>query len=61
MSGTAGQTASICPERLTKKVQDSCFAEGWPQTTPKQTAYKNRSLKKSGYILHIGDSTEESL
>lgn len=40
--GTDGQTASICPERpaYTEEVQDSCLAQGWPQTMPKQLHIK---------------------
>lgn len=56
------QPASVLKVLLTKKVQDSCLAQGWPQVMPKQTAYKNKSFKKTyGYTLHIGDSIEDSL
>lgn len=50
-------------ELLTKRrLQDACLAQGWPQTTPKQSAYKNKRFKKklNGYTLHIGDSVEQS-
>lgn len=43
------QPASVLKGLLTKKgAQDSCLAHGWPQTMPKQIAYKNRSLKTMG-------------
>lgn len=56
------QPASVLKDLLTKKVQDSCLAQGWPQVMPKQLAYKNKSLKQThGYTLHIGDSIQDSL
>lgn len=56
------QPASVLKDLLTKKVRDSCLAQDWPQTMPKQTAYKTKSFfLKNGYTLHIGDSIEDSL
>lgn len=53
------QPASVLKDK--EKVQDSCLAEGWPQTMPKQTAYKKEKFKTQGYTLHTEDSTEDSL